>query len=104
MRGQVVVALSTVPSAAVGRKIARALVREGLCACVNLVPGVRSIYRWKGKVCDDREQLLVMKLPSSKLKALAKRLPELHPYEVPELVTLPVVGGHAPYLAWVRGE
>ena len=95
-------ALSTVPSAAVGRKIARALVGEGLCACVNVVPGVRSIYRWKGKVCDDREWLLVMKLPKSKLKALSYRLPELHPYEVPELVALPVVGGHPPYLEWVR--
>ena len=89
------------PSAAVARKIARALVTERLCACVNVVPGVRSVYRWKGRVCDDREWLLVIKLPKSKLKALGKRLVELHPYELPELVALPVVGGHAPYLKWV---
>jgi periplasmic divalent cation tolerance protein len=100
----VLVALSTVPSAAAGRKIARALVGEKLCACVNIVPGLRSVYRWKGKLCDDREWLLVMKLPRRKLKALARRLPELHPYEVPELVALPVVGGHAPYLAWVMAK
>jgi periplasmic divalent cation tolerance protein len=98
------VALSTVPSAAVGRKIARALVEEGLCACVSIVPGVRSIYRWKGKLCDDREWLLVMKLRRAKLKAATKRLVELHPYEVPELLALPVVGGHAPYLKWVGGR
>jgi periplasmic divalent cation tolerance protein len=103
-RGQVLVALSTVPSTAVGRKIARALVGEHLCACVNLVPGVRSIYRWKGKLCDEREQLLVIKLPRASLKALAKRLLELHPYEVPELVALEVVGGNEKYLRWVTGE
>jgi periplasmic divalent cation tolerance protein len=104
VRGEVVVALSTVPSQAIGRKIARALVSEGLCACVNVVPGVRSIYRWKGKLCDEGEELLVIKLPRAKLKALAKRLPELHPYEVPELVAVPVVGGYAPYLEWVRAS
>jgi periplasmic divalent cation tolerance protein len=79
------------------------LVAEGICACVNVVPGLRSIYRWQGKLCDDREQLLILKLPRSSLKALARRLPELHPYEVPELVVLPVVGGHRPYLEWVAG-
>lgn len=100
-RAQLFVALSTVPSAKVGRRIAKALVSEGICACVNVVPGLRSIYRWRGKLCDDREQLLILKLPGARLKALGKRLPELHPYDVPELVVLPVVGGHGAYLRWV---
>ncbi len=98
---RVVVALSTAPSPAVARRLARTLVEERLCACVNVVPGVRSLYRWKGKLHDDHELLLVMKLAAARVPALKKRLLELHPYEMPELVVLGVAGGHAPYLSWV---
>lgn len=101
---RVLVALSTAPSAAVARKLARALVAERLCACVNVVPGVRSFYRWEGKLHDDRELLLVMKLPAARLPALKKRLPALHPYELPELVVLEVKDGLPGYLSWVLRE
>lgn len=102
-RSGALIALSTVPAAA-ARRLARALVRERLCACVNVVPGLSSVYRWKGSVHEDRECLLVMKLSARALPALRRRLPELHPYEVPELVALPVSGGLPAYLAWIERE
>ena len=102
--GGIVVALTTAPTADKAAEIARALVGEGLAACVNLVPGVRSIYIWKGEICDDAEILCVMKTRSDRIDALRARLVALHPYEVPELVVLDVRGGHEPYLQWVRSS
>jgi periplasmic divalent cation tolerance protein len=102
-RPRTLVALSTAP-ASVARALARALVRERLCACVNVVPGVGSVYRWKGRIQEERESLLVMKLAAASLPALRRRLSALHPYELPELVALPVAGGLPVYLAWVERE
>jgi periplasmic divalent cation tolerance protein len=96
-----VVALSTAPSSEKAAELARILVGEGLAACVNVVPGVRSIYRWQGEIHDDAEVLCVIKTRRDRLEALRARLVALHPYEVPELVALDVTGGHAPYLAWL---
>lgn len=96
-----VVVLSTLPSPEKAAEIARILVEERLCACVNLVPGVRSIYRWQGQLQDDTETLAIAKTTPERAEALRARLVELHPYEVPEVLALPVTGGHAPYLAWV---
>jgi periplasmic divalent cation tolerance protein len=96
-----VVALSTVGSAEDAERVARALVERRLAACVNVVPGVASVYRWKGEVCRDQEWLLVVKTRGEKLQALREALVALHPYELPELVALPIEAGHAPYLAWL---
>jgi periplasmic divalent cation tolerance protein len=96
-----VVALSTVAGAADGEKIARALVERRLAACVNLIPGLVSTYRWKGAVERDNECLLVIKTRTERLDELREALVALHPYEVPELIVLPVVGGHPPYLSWL---
>jgi periplasmic divalent cation tolerance protein len=101
MNAQHVVALSTAPSVEKAAEIARALVDERLAACVNVVPGVRSIYRWKGEVCDDAEVLCVIKTRADRVEALRARLVALHPYEVPELVVMDVVGGNLPYLSWI---
>jgi periplasmic divalent cation tolerance protein len=98
------VALSTAPDPETAARIARALVEERLAACVNLVPGVRSIYRWQGAVEDAAEVLLVMKTRADRVDALAERLRALHPYALPELVALPAVGGLAGYLDWVLAE
>lgn len=98
------VAFSTAPDGDVAARIARTLVEEGLAACANLLSPVRSIYRWQGRVEDDTEVLLVIKTRADRVDALAERLRALHPYEVPELVVLPVDGGLAPYLDWVRAE
>lgn len=81
---------------------AAALVEAGLAACVNIVPGVTSVYRWQGKTETDAEVLLILKTRLSLRPALAAFLAARHPYAVPELVLLPMAGGHAPYLAWVR--
>jgi periplasmic divalent cation tolerance protein len=96
-----VVALSTAPSLDKAAELARALVGERLAACVNLVPGVRSIYTWKGELCDDAEVLCVIKTRRDRVEALRARLPALHPYQVPELVVLEIRDGLAPYLAWI---
>lgn len=101
---EVRVALITAPDADTGARIARTLVEERLVACVNLVPGVRSIYRWEDAVQDDAEVLLVAKTAAVRAEALAARVREVHPYDVPEVLLLPVHGGSAPYLDWVREE
>ena len=100
----VVVVLSTFPSSEKAAEIARQLVDERLCACVNLVPAVRSIYRWQGQIHDDAEVLAIVKTTAERVEALRERLIALHPYELPETIVLPVAAGHAPYLAWVTGE
>jgi periplasmic divalent cation tolerance protein len=97
----VAVVLSTFPNEARAAEVGRALVDARLAACVNVIPGVRSIYRWQGAVEDATEVLAVIKTTSERLEALRDRLVELHPYEVPEVLALPVTGGHAGYLAWV---
>jgi len=84
-----------------GRELARKLVEERLAACVNQVPGIRSVYRWEGKLEEDEEVLLLIKTTGERLEALMKRVPELHPYRVPEVLALPVAQGHPPYLAWL---
>lgn len=101
---EVVVVLSTLPTDERGPALARALVDERLAACVNLVPGLRSIYRWQGAVHDDGETLAIIKTTRGRLPALLARLPDLHPYEVPEAIVLPVLAGHLPYLAWVAEQ
>ena len=96
------VVLVTCPRQTVGEKLARTLVRERLAACVNLIPGLTSIYRWEGKVHRDAEVLLVIKTRRLRLTALIRRVTALHPYSVPEVIALPLVGGSAPYLSWVQ--
>ena len=96
-----VVAFSTVGKAEDAERIARALVEWRLAACVNVVPGLVSLYRWKGDVVREGEVLLVIKTRAERLEALREALVGLHPYDVPELVALPVESGHPPYLAWL---
>ena len=94
----------TAPDAEVAERLARGLVEERLAACVNLIPGIRSFYRWEGAVQNDAEVLLVVKTRTDRLEALASRLQELHPYELPEILGLPVTGGSQAYLDWIRTE
>ncbi len=97
-----VVVLITCPTRVVGETIGRALVEERLAACVNVVPGIRSIYRWKGKISRDPEVLLLVKTRRRQLPALQRKVKSLHPYTVPEVLALPVAAGSEPYLAWVQ--
>jgi periplasmic divalent cation tolerance protein len=96
-----VVALSTVGTAEDAERLARALVERRLAACVNVVPGLVSVYRWQGAVEREEERLLLIKTRAERVDALRRALVELHPYELPELVVLDVRDGHPPYLAWV---
>lgn len=95
------VVLVTAPSPEKAAELARALVDERLAACGNVVPGLRSIYRWQGAVQEDQEALLLLKTTRARLDALRARVVALHPYEVPEVLALPVEAGHPPYLAWI---
>ena len=94
----------TVPSRDMAERIARALVEEQLAACVNIVPGVRSLYRWKGRVETANEVVLIAKTRKASFDALEKRVKELHSYEVPCIVALPIEAGHQPYLDWIEKE
>jgi periplasmic divalent cation tolerance protein len=95
------VVLVTAPSADEAARIARVLVEEKLAACGNVVPGVRSIYRWQGKVCDEQEALLVLKLPAKRFPELRDRVVALHPYEVHEVVALRIEDGSEKYIDWI---
>ncbi len=98
------VVLVTTPTQERAAEIARAVVEERLAACGNVVPGLRSIYRWEGRVQDDAEALLVLKTTRARFEALRDRVLALHPYEVPEVIALAVDAGSAPYLAWIAAE
>ena len=95
------VILCTCPDDAVAARIARSLVDERLAACVNRLPLTASTYRWQGTVVEEAEVLLVVKTTPARYQALAGRLAELHPYEVPEIVAVPVDRGSPAYLAWL---
>jgi periplasmic divalent cation tolerance protein len=100
----VVAVLTTAPTAEVAERIGTALVEERLAACANLVAGVSSVFRWEGKVSREAEVLVVLKTTAARLNELRRRLVELHPYDVPEMIALDVREGHPPYLEWVRAE
>lgn len=91
----------TCPDQAIAERIAETVVRERLAACVNLVPGLTSIYRWEGKIQRDTELLLLVKTRAAVYPLLEARIRELHPYQVPEIIALPIQTGSATYLDWI---
>lgn len=95
--------LSTAPTADAPR-LARAIVEARLAACCNLVPQVESIYWWDGAIQQEAEVLLVFKTTLEAAPELQRRLAEIHPYDTPEILQLPLTGGHPPYLEWVARE
>lgn len=100
-RSQILTVLVTCPNRRVAEAIGHALVEERLAACTNVIPGVTSIYGWQGKVCRDREVLVIIKTRRARFHALARRVRALHPYTVPEIIGIPVALGSAEYVAWV---
>jgi periplasmic divalent cation tolerance protein len=94
----------TCPDAATGQRIADALVGERLAACVNLLPGVTSVYRWQGQVEQASEILLLIKTTADRFEALSARVLELHPYELPEVIAVEVRAGLPAYLDWVAAQ
>jgi periplasmic divalent cation tolerance protein len=99
-----VIVLVTAPSREVAEHLTTTLVEERLAACGNIVPGVTSIYRWQGEVQRDEELMIVFKTAAQTASALMSRVEQLHPYEVPEAVVLPIATGLPPYLAWVMAN
>lgn len=98
---QAVVVFTTFPDENSARSIVTTLVEEGLAACISRFP-VQSVYRWKGEMVEDGEVFAILKTHPDRVEALRERLVALHPYEVPEFLVLPVLGGHPPYLAWLE--
>ena len=99
-----VAVLITAGSQAEADQIARTLVQESLAACVNVVPGLTSFYRWEGEVQQDEEWLLVAKSRHDTLDALTARVQAIHSYDVPEVIALPLAGGSEAYLSWIDQE
>jgi len=96
-----IVILITTGSVDEGQNIARTLVDERLAACVNIISPIQSVYRWEGQVQDDQEVLLIVKTATEMLEPLAVRVKQLHSYEVPEIIALPIIAGATDYLDWI---
>jgi len=99
-----IVVLSTCSTAKEAERIARELVEKRLAACVNIVPGLRSVYRWKGAIQEDAEVLLVIKSSRALFNELRVEIEKLHSYEVPEVIATPIVDGSDGYLEWLHRE
>lgn len=96
-----ILVLSTTDTPELAHKIASALVEAQEAACVNIIPGIRSIYRWEGKVCDETEFLLLIKSTAERFEAINARIHQLHPYQVPEVIAVPIAAGDPAYLQWI---
>jgi periplasmic divalent cation tolerance protein len=101
MSAEYVVVLTTLPADADGQAFGRAIVDERLAACVNLLAPMESVYRWEGRVECETERQIIVKTSRERLPALWDRVRELHPYEVPEFIVLPVADGNEAYLRWI---
>ncbi|HID47587.1 MAG TPA: divalent-cation tolerance protein CutA [Methanothermococcus okinawensis] len=97
-----IVVFITVPNVEVGEKIGHTLIKEKLAVCINITSEVKSIYFWKGNIEEDREHLLVVKTRRDRFESLEKKIKEIHPYEVPEIIALPVILGSKDYLNWIE--
>jgi periplasmic divalent cation tolerance protein len=101
MKLEPIVVLVTCGSEEEALRIANALVEEHLAACVNLVSPIRSIYRWEGKIWDEKEWFLIIKTQKKRFQELEKKVKSLHSYSVPEIISLPIVEGSSSYLNWI---
>ena len=99
-----IVVLSTCDTEEEAKRVAHHLVEQRLAACVNILPGARSMYRWKGKTEEAAEWLLLIKSSRDLFPALRAELQKVHSYEIPEVIALPIVDGSEPYLSWLDSE
>ena len=95
------IVLCMVPDAATGEQLAQRLVEERLAACVNMLPAITSIYRWQGNIQKDAECLLIIKSRRDRFATLCETVRELHPYELPEIIAVPLIDGLPAYLSWI---
>jgi periplasmic divalent cation tolerance protein len=96
--------LTTTGSMELAEKIARSLVEEGNAACVNILPGIRSLYRWEGRICDDQEFLMLIKTGADRYKEVQECIHRLHNYNTPEVIALHITAGDPDYLNWLREQ
>jgi len=99
-----ILVLTTSDTRELAEAIARALVESGEAACVNIVPGIRSIYRWQGKICDEAELLLVIKSTTERFDSIRSRIKKIHTYQVPEVIAIPLSAGDPEYLHWLQEQ
>lgn len=99
-----ILVMMTTDSEEQAERIAKTLLEARLIACANLIGGIRSLYRWEGQVCDDREVLVFCKSRRSLFPRLSEKVKSIHGYDVPEIIALPLVEGWQPYLEWVEQE
>lgn len=103
MAGYIIIYITT-GSINEAKKIGRVLIDEKLVACSNIISPIRSIYKWKGKVCDDKEALMVLKTKKKLFNQIVKRVEKLHSYDVPEIIAMPIIEGSSKYLSWINEE
>jgi periplasmic divalent cation tolerance protein len=104
MEEQVLLVMTNLPDQPAAQAMARALVGAGLTACVNILPGVQSVYRWQGKVEEASEVTLLVKTTKARYAQLQQAIVAAHPYDVPEVIAWPLAHGYLPYLHWVAAE
>lgn len=100
----VAIVYTTIDNIQDARKIAQSLVEDQLVACVNIIPNIESIYRWKGKIENDNELVIIAKTTDTNIKKTIARIKELHSYDLPDIIVLPIVGGHKEYLDYIVNE
>ena len=101
---EAIVVQSTFPDDQSAEKVAKNLLESNLVACINLIPSVRSLYRWQGEICDETEVLAVIKTTASQFEAVCKLICAQHPYDCPEVIATPIVHGSSSYLEWMFSE
>jgi periplasmic divalent cation tolerance protein len=99
-----ILVLSTTDTLDLAQKIASALVQSHEAACVNIVPGISSVYIWEGKECNEQECLLLIKSTGEKFESVRARIRQLHSYQVPEIIAVPITAGDPAYLAWLHSS
>ena len=104
MKDECIIVLISAPSEEDGAEIGKKIVEERLAACCNIVPAVRSLYWWKGELCDESEALCIFKTRAENFELIKARVVELHPYELPEIIAVDITDGLSPYLSWVIDE
>ena len=100
----VAIIYSTVGDIIDARRIAHTLVEEQLVACVNIIPKIESVYRWEGKIEEDEECIIIAKTVDKNVKKVIKRIKSLHSYELPDIIVLPIIGGHIDYLDYIAND
>lgn len=104
MKEEFILVLITVPTFEEGEQIAEVLVEKQLAACCNIVKDINSIFRWKGEVSREKESLLLIKTVRKKLDDIIHQVRNMHSYQIPEIIALPIIGGFKDYLQWVKDE